>query len=317
MRLPHQQFAGPSSSQPISSSQYRGRFAPSPSGPLHFGSLVCAVASYLDAKANQGQWLLRIDDIDPLREQPGASTLILFTLEKHGLVWDQSVIFQSHSYPRYAEILKILESQTLLYRCDCNRKKILEAGGYYDGHCRYRYLDRSPTAIRINLERCFAQFPQLTNPINFMDRIQGIQLQDIMISGDFILHRKDGLYAYHLASVVDDITENINQVVRGTDLLPTTANQILLYTVLGHNVPQYCHIPVLVNADGVKLSKQNHAQAVDDSKPSQNIHQALDLLGLHPPQELQNAPPQVQLSWGIENWQLDKIQKRDSITVSE
>lgn len=266
---------------------YIGRFAPSPTGPLHFGSLVCALASYLDAKRHGGQWLLRIEDIDPPREQPGAADAIKRTLEAHGLYWDGEVRYQSQRSDAYWECLNELKKLDLVYPCNCTRARLASLNGPYDGHCRRHPPPAGEAcALRLKVIELPEAFRQVNNNIEFRDRICGAQSENIeMISGDFVTHRKDGLFAYQLAVVVDDIDQGVTDVVRGDDLLDTTARQIFLYHILGKTPPSYAHIPVIKDAQGNKLSKQNHAPAVDDSTPVENLQRALTCLG-HAPSQL-------------------------------
>ena len=260
---------------------YIGRFAPSPTGPLHFGSLVCALASYLDAKRHGGKWLLRIEDIDPPREQPGAGDAIKRTLEAHGLYWDGEVRYQSQRSDAYWDCLHELRKSGLIYPCNCTRVRLAPLNGRYDGHCRRHAPPvHEPCALRLKVTELPPEFRHIHNVIQFVDGIQGIQKEDIeRVSGDFVIHRKDGLFAYQLAVVVDDIDQGITDIVRGGDLLDTTARQIFLYRILGKTPPQYSHIPVVKDEYGNKLSKQNHAPAVDLQPPHSNIKNALLFLG--------------------------------------
>ena len=262
----------PDIANPPGSKRYIGRFAPSPSGPLHFGSLVCALASYLDARANRGQWLVRIEDIDPPREQPGATDTILQYLELHHLHWDGEVIYQSQRSEIYLDTLQQLGGRSLSYRCDCSRKRLAGLSGCYDRYCQSRKISASiPAAIRLSVRRSLEELRGFTNPVTFLDGIQGAQAEDLLMGGDFIIHRKDGLFAYQLAVVVDDILQNITHVVRGADLLDTTARQILLFHVLGKPAPHYSHVPVMADAQGNKLSKQNRAP-----RPSRFLEKGID-----------------------------------------
>jgi glutamyl-Q tRNA(Asp) synthetase len=260
---------------------YIGRFAPSPTGPLHFGSLVCALASYLDAKHHGGKWLLRIEDIDPPREQPGAAESIKRTLEAHGLYWDGEVRYQSQRSDAYWACLNELKKLDLIYPCNCTRARLASLNGPYDGHCRHHPPAAGEAcALRLKVTDLPEAFRHIDNKIEFRDRICGVQSEDIeKISGDFVIHRKDGLFAYQLAVVVDDIDQGITDVVRGDDLLDTTARQIFLYRILGKTPPSYAHIPVIRDEKGNKLSKQNHAPEVDDSEPQKNLKVALRALG--------------------------------------
>lgn len=265
---------------------YIGRFAPSPSGPLHFGSLVCALASYLDAKRHGGQWLLRIEDIDPPREQPGAADAIKRTLEAHGLYWDGEVRYQSQRADAYWDCLNTLKKLALVYACSCPRARLASLNGRYDGYCRLHppAVDE-PCALRLKVTDLPEKFRHIRNAIEFVDHVHGAQKEDIaQVSGDFVIHRKDGLFAYQLAVVVDDIDQGITNVVRGSDLLDTTARQIFLYHILGKKPPEYSHIPVVKDEHGNKLSKQNHAEAVDVQQARSNIDKALAFLGYSPSQ---------------------------------
>ena len=270
-----------SSKAPAARPTYVGRFAPSPTGPLHFGSLVCALASYLDAKRHDGKWLLRIEDIDPPREQPGAADAIRRTLEVHGLCWDGEVRYQSQRSEAYWDCLNDLKKSRLIYPCNCTRARLTPLGGRYDGYCRrHPPAANEPCALRLKVTGLPAEFRHIDNAIEFVDRIQGIQKEDIArVSGDFVIHRKDGLFAYQLAVVVDDIDQGVTDIVRGDDLLDTTARQIFLYHILGKKPPRYAHIPVVKDQHGNKLSKQNHAPAIDDSVPANNLLAALTTLG--------------------------------------
>ncbi|WP_439102740.1 tRNA glutamyl-Q(34) synthetase GluQRS [Congregibacter sp.] len=245
--------------------QYRGRFAPSPTGPLHMGSLLTAVASYLDARSVSGIWLLRVEDIDPPREVPGASDSILRSLEAHGLYWDEDVLFQSTRLDAYAEALKSLKASGRLFSCSCTRA-ILGPGGNCLRRCSPTPEDT--TALRI----------QLDENIGFDDQILGIQAPT-MEPGDLVLRRKDGLYAYALAVVVDDAWQGITHVVRGADLLGQTFAQIELLALLASPPPSHAHLPVVCDNRGTKLSKQAGAPALDDKQALGNLRDALRLLG--------------------------------------
>ncbi len=266
---------------------YIGRFAPSPTGPLHFGSLVCALASYLDAKQHGGRWLLRIEDIDPPREPPGAADAIKHTLEVHGLHWDGEVRYQSQRSAAYWECLHELKKLDLIYPCNCSRARLATLHGPYDGRCRRHPPSAGePCALRLKVTDLPDAFRQIRNRIEFRDGIRGTQSEEIeKISGDFVVHRRDGLFAYQLAVVVDDIDQGVTDVVRGDDLLDTTARQIFLYHILGKKPPSYAHIPVIRDEHGNKLSKQNHAPAIDNSAVKKNLYEALSVLGYRPDDE--------------------------------
>lgn len=286
---------------------YIGRFAPSPSGPLHLGSLVCALASYLDAKANFGKWLVRIEDIDPPREQVGADKLIIDSLNAHGLHSDGEILYQSTRAQAYKDALRVLSNQQLCYRCSCTRKRINELNGAYDGHCK-THIPNEEHACAIRMSTS-----QVNAPLSFKDQIQGL-VQDHLESGDFIIHRKDGLFAYQLAVSVDDIEQGITHIVRGSDLLETTAKQILLIEALGGIAPHYAHIPIVVSSPGQKLSKQNHAPAIESKQNMKNLHQAFHALGFN---DLPSTAKQSELlSWGIENWSMMRLFNQREINVN-
>lgn len=292
------------------SQQYIGRFAPSPSGPLHFGSLVAAVGSYLQAKSQQGLWLVRIEDIDPPREVAGASENILSTLKAYGLLWDNSVVYQSKQSKRYETVLADLVEQQLCYGCSCTRKQIKEQGGIYLGNCRDKHNPAQGNALRINLAN-------IKNPPNqFNDLLQGqVTLAENEVQDDFIIKRKDGLYAYNLAVVLDDIEQGVTEIVRGADLITTTLKQACLYQLLGAKVPSYIHLPVAVTAPSLKLSKQNHATAVDNENPIPTLKRVLQFLGHPVPKQLNATSCQQILAWAIDHWDLQKVPQQLEIQV--
>ncbi|GAA3551060.1 tRNA glutamyl-Q(34) synthetase GluQRS [Zobellella aerophila] len=273
--------------------RYTGRFAPSPSGPLHFGSLVAALGSYLQAKAHQGRWLLRIEDLDPPREVPGAADAILRTLDDFGLHWDGPPVYQSRRYQYYQAVLDDWASRGLTYCCHCSRKSISEAGGFYPGHCRTRHRPPKGAAIRLKMD----------NPVyGFDDRLQGhIQVPGPLAEEDFTVRRRDGLYAYNLAVVIDDRDAGVTEVVRGADLLEPTVRQIALYRLLQAPEPGWLHLPLAVTA-GHKLSKQNHAPGLDSKRAGAQLWQALHFLGQQPPPGLKGAEPGLLLDWGLAHW---------------
>jgi glutamyl-Q tRNA(Asp) synthetase len=281
---------------------YRGRFAPSPSGPMHFGSLVAALGSYLQARSQHGSWQVRIDDIDPPREVKGAAQDILLTLQAYGLNWDGEVIYQSHNSQSYENALSQLTEQQLCYACACSRKIIRQSGGLYRGTCRNKQLPKINHALRINLHN-------MTHPVtHFDDQLQGsIVLDNQQATEDFIVRRKEGLYAYNLATVIDDINQGITEIVRGADLLNTTGKQITLYQLLNKPPPRYLHLPVAVTAPGNKLSKQNHALAISKGSPRPTLLAALNFLGHTVPQEIALKNHFEILKWAIQNWSLDKL----------
>jgi glutamyl-Q tRNA(Asp) synthetase len=279
-----------------------GRFAPSPTGPLHFGSLLAALASYLDARARQGRWLLRIEDLDPPREQPGAADAILRSLDRLGLHWDGPVVYQSQRLDHYRAALQRLQRLGVAYRCACSRKQLRARGvaGRYDGHCRRH---PPPAGARCAIRVCHPQ-----RELRFHDRIQGMRHYHWPPEqGDFVVLRRDGLFAYQLAVVVDDAAAGVTDIVRGSDLIDETPYQIALQTLLGQPVPAYAHIPVLTNPAGQKLSKQNRAPAIDPTRPQPLLLRALRLLGQHPPAELAAAGRDELLAWAVAHWKIDAV----------
>lgn len=290
-------------------SSYTGRFAPSPSGPLHFGSLVAALASYLDARHNRGRWLLRIDDIDPPREQPGADHLILQTLEAHGLLWDDEALWQSTRSQAYCELLDQLAEQALIYPCNCTRKDIKAMGGIYNGHCRHKPPKQSADcAWRLKLYDLPSPLNHLSDTLSFTDLLAGEQVQNLAREvGDAVVTRKDGLFGYQLAVVADDIHQGVTHVVRGSDLLPVTARQIRFFEILQQMPPQYAHVPVACGPDGGKFSKQNQAPALNNDTAGANLWQALVFLRQNPPRELAHSPPTEILPWAVQHWRRELL----------
>jgi len=292
----------------LNQSTYIGRFAPSPTGPLHFGSLVSALASYLDAHYHQGKWLVRMEDLDPPREQAGAAAAILQSLEDHGLYWDGTVAYQSQRLALYENYLTQLQRAGFIYPCNCTRQDLAAMGGIYNGRCRTRNVDtHHPHALRLKLYDLPIQTSQ-NDILVFDDLIQGKQQQNLRTDvGDQILKRKDGLFAYQLAVVVDDIEQQITHIIRGSDLLEVTARQIFLYQLLHATAPQFGHVTLAAHANGQKLSKQNFAPALHSADAGINLWRALAFLGQNPPQELFAASPAELLDWGKKHWQLTNI----------
>lgn len=289
----------------------RGRFAPSPSGPLHFGSLVAALGSFLCARANGGEWLLRIDDVDPPRAVPGAADGILRTLERYQLFWDGPVLYQSQRFEAYAEALKKLADAGHSYPCGCTRKEISAVSTTlrYPGTCRDGLpAGRQPRAVRVRCDDAL---------ITFDDALQGPQQQNLYRdNGDFIIHRADGFYAYHLATALDDAHQGITEIVRGADLLDATFPQRQLQNLLKLPRPRYLHLPIAATAEGKKLSKQTHAAAIDDCPVGKTVEQALRFLGHPVPQTLAAAPVDELLAWAISHWQLSQIPRSNVIPVT-
>jgi len=282
------------------SSGYVGRFAPTPSGPLHFGSLVAALASYLDARAHQGQWLLRVEDIDAPRCAPGAADSILQTLEDYGLHWDGDVCYQSQQSSYYESALGQLQAKGLVFFCTCSRSQ-LKGHDIYPGTCRTR-------VIRDQQQDCSCRIRVPDQQLAFDDLILPSYTENLALQvGDFILQRKDGPYAYQLAVVIDDALQGITHVIRGADLYTQTTRQIFLQQSLGLTTPIYGHIPLIMNGQGQKLSKQNLAQAIATKEAPVLLSQALQRLGQAPPQELIDAPIEEQLQWAITAWDRHKI----------
>jgi glutamyl-Q tRNA(Asp) synthetase len=296
-----------SSLRPDSSRNYRGRFAPSPSGFLHFGSLIAALASYLDARHNRGQWLVRIEDIDPPREKAGASIEILKTLENYGLHWDETVLYQSQQSAVYREVLAQLSQQKLSYYCRCTRAQIKAIGGIYQGHCRDLAQPKNDSAIRVINTVAVSQYHDLIQ--------HHVTCDAKLAQEDFIVLRKDGLFAYQLAVVVDDIYQGISHVIRGCDLLEPTARQLSFYQILQHTAPQFGHFPLAITQQGFKLSKQNNAPAIDKNNPVPSLCAALTFLGQQPPDELQQASVDELLKWAIANWSLKHVPKSQEIVL--
>ena len=287
--------------------RYVGRFAPSPTGPLHFGSLVAALASYLDAKANGGRWLVRIEDLDPPREVTGSSTHILKQLQALGMNWDDEVLYQSTRLSAYERILQQLENLEYCFNCDCSRQRVSGLGGVYDGRCRSRGLNPSPgLAIRLKTS---------SQTVRFADGIQGDYVQNLEHEvGDFILRRRDGLFAYQLAVVADDAAQKITHIVRGYDLLSSTPRQIYLQQLLGLPTPSYAHIPIVVNELGQKLSKQHFAEPIDLKNATSLLVSALQFLGLTPPTNLFGAAPAALMAWGAKHWDIQRVPKLAKMT---
>lgn len=288
----------------LSPGGYIGRFAPSPTGPLHMGSLVAALASYLHANSHRGQWLVRMEDLDPPREQPGAAAAILHSLEAHGLHWNGSILYQSQRLEAYAEVLQHLQQQEWVYACDCTRQDLQVMGGVYNGRCRARQVDmQQPHALRLKLY----DLPEglTAEEVRFRDLLLGEQRQNLRTeAGDQIVQRKDGLFSYQLAVVVDDIAQQVTHIIRGSDLLDLSARQIFLFQRLGINAPAYGHLPLVLNSHGQKLSKQNLAPALKNEKAGNNLWQALKFLGQNPPTELNNARVGDVMNWAKAHWHL-------------
>lgn len=288
---------------------YVGRFAPSPTGPLHFGSLVAATASYLQAKVFKGRWLLRIEDIDPPRAQPGASEAIIKALEIYGFEWHSDVIFQSNSHAEHERALQSLLDQALAYPCGCSRRDLADVprgplGPVYPGTCR-NGCDKPETSIRLKTT---------DDPVSFIDGLQGPQTQNLgRDSGDFVIRRRDGLIAYHLAVVVNDALEGVTEIVRGIDLIDSTPRQIWVQQLLGLPTPNYLHIPVITHPNGDKLSKLTGAKAVPADEIPAALFAALVALQQRPPESLRHSPIGVVWQWAIENWDIQALRGKKAV----
>jgi glutamyl-Q tRNA(Asp) synthetase len=291
------------------SDAYVGRFAPSPTGPLHFGSLIAAIASYLQARQAGGRWLLRIEDIDPPREQPGSDKLILDVLEAYGFEWDGPVSYQSSFRDKHIETIEQLIASGFAYRCSCSRRDLAHVpkgplGAIYPGSCRQSHKP-GETAIRLRTT---------DESIEFVDRLQGRYTTRLeSASGDFVIRRRDGLVAYHLAVVCDDADQGITEVVRGIDLLDTTPRHIHLQNLLKIQTPAYVHIPVAENSQGQKLSKLTGAPAVSIENSRATLVSALRALGQSAPDELSTATLTDIWAWAIDHWQLSALKKQKNI----
>lgn len=296
---------------------YIGRFAPSPTGPLHFGSLVAALASYCDAKSQQGKWLLRVEDLDKPREVKGATKLILTTLEAFDFAWDGEIIYQSQRSEAYQAALEILRLQELVYPCTCSRKEIADSsthqgieGAIYPKTCLTH-------ALKSNVRPAYRIKTQ-NKETAFTDQIQGEIKQNIAQDiGDFVLLRADHIFAYQLAVVVDDAAQGVTHVVRGADLLHSTPRQIYLQQLLSFNHPQYAHFPVACNDQGEKLSKQTLALPIEVKNAGKLLVKALAFLGQQPPKNLAYETPSEVLKWATNNWRREQIANKYALTLSE
>lgn len=290
---------------PVAPASVVGRFAPSPTGRLHFGSLLAALASHCDARSRGGRWLVRIDDLDAARVVPGMDADILRTLEAYGFAWDGEVAYQSRNLAHYEAAFARLRDKGWIYPCGCSRKDLAEAPRAIDGSTLYPGTCReglppgkAARAWRFRAEGC----------VSFDDRIQGRVVEDLPREvGDFVVKRADGVFAYQLAVVIDDALGGVTDVVRGADLLGSTARQIALHRALGLPVPCYAHLPVAVDARGDKLSKQTLARPLEAAEASVRLVQALDFLGHAPPAELRGAPPAELLAWAVAHWNIGQV----------
>lgn len=273
---------------------YIGRFAPTPSGFLHFGSLVAALASYLDARAAGGRWRVRMEDLDPPREMPGAPAAILETLQGYGLEWDGEVVYQSQRHAAYQQVIDRLLSQGLAYACICSRKQLEPFNGIYPGTCRNAGHGTQDAAIRVRV-------PELV--YRFEDRVQGLFEQHLgRESGDFVIRRRDGLYAYQLAVVLDDAWQGVTDIVRGADLLDSTPRHLYLQELLGLPQPRYLHVPLIIQPDGNKLGKRYRSPPLDPDQAAPLLVRALRALGQAPQAGLAKGSVADVLEWAVAHW---------------
>jgi glutamyl-Q tRNA(Asp) synthetase len=290
-------------------SAYIGRFAPTPSGDLHFGSLVAALASYLDARAVNGRWLVRMEDLDPPREMPGAQAAILHALDSYGLHWDGEVQRQSQRHHAYAAQLEQLLQLGLAYACTCSRKQLEGSQGIYPGTCRDAQHGDVDAAIRLRV-------PELA--YHFTDRVQGEFRQHLGREvGDMVIRRRDGLYAYQLAVVLDDAWQGITDVVRGADLLDSTPRQLYLQELLGLRQPRYLHVPLITQPDGHKLGKSYRSPPLAAEQAPALLLRALRALGQETPQDGADGTPEELLKWATAHWQAQRIPRRLSLAEAE
>lgn len=291
------------------SAHYLGRFAPSPTGSLHQGSLVAAVGSFLDARASGGRWLVRMEDLDTTRVLPGCADEMLRTLERFGLHWDGQVEFQSRRIELYMQALRALQTAGRTFQCSCSRRELAAQGETgYPGTCRAATAHRGPTATRFRVDD--------DTVVSFSDRVQGECRFPLRELGDPVIRRRDGAFAYQLAVVVDDAAQGVSDVVRGADLLPSTAWQIHFQEAFKLPTPRYAHLPVLLEATGAKLAKSRGSLAIDPAEASSQLHRALSVLQHKPPPELTGAPPLELLAWAKDRWSLDAVHGTREIVLS-
>ena len=286
-----------------------GRFAPTPSGDLHLGSLYTAVASYLDARSQQGRWLLRIEDVDRPREVAGSAAGMLRTLQAFGFEWDGAVVRQRDRSEIYAGALQSLRERGLTFECSCSRLQ-LEDESRYPGTCRDRpSVSGVPTATRLRVK---------PGHMLFSDRIQGTYRQDVAAAvGDVILKRRDAMFAYLLAVVVDDAAQGVTHVVRGADLLDNTPRQIYLQRALGLPQPAYAHVPVLTEADDTKLAKSRRSVRVEQGEVLPQLLAVFSMLGLRAPAALTAATVADAWEWAIPQWDIGQVPKRLNVRVTD
>lgn len=283
--------------------QYIGRFAPSPTGPLHFGSLLAAVVSYLDAKSHHGKWLLRIEDVDPPRESLEAKESILHCLESHGLNHDDEVLYQSTQSEYYESLLGTLKDEGHVFYCPCSRKYLESHHNKHSKDCSLQKVAPDESAIK---------FRANGSMYSWRDGFEGEQA--LSLTTDFVLKRKDKLYSYQLAVVADDIYQKVNHVVRGVDLLDSTAMQLAIYEALKESPPEFSHFPVVVGPDGEKLSKQNLAKPVDPDKAVQNLSLVMRMLKLDLPEQAKLNPQKI-LEYSVSLWQARPLMQKHAFSL--
>ncbi|WP_312961737.1 tRNA glutamyl-Q(34) synthetase GluQRS [Stutzerimonas nitrititolerans] len=291
------------------SPSYIGRFAPTPSGHLHFGSLIAALASYLDARAVGGRWLLRMEDLDPPREMPGAQAAIVESLQRFGFEWDGEMQRQSDRHDAYEEVIERLLRAGLAYPCVCSRKQLEAHPGAYPGFCRDANQLTEDAAIRLRV-------PNLE--YGFTDRVQGDYRQHLGRDvGDFVIRRRDGLFAYQLAVVLDDAWQGVTDVVRGADLLDSTPRQLYLQELLGLPQPRYLHVPLIIQPDGHKLGKRYRSPPLQPAEATPLLLRALRALGQPTATELSDALPGEVLAWAIPRWNADRIPRTRTLAEAQ
>lgn len=295
-----------------------GRFAPSPTGPLHFGSLVAAVGSAAQARSCGGRWLVRIEDLDAQRCRPGADRAILRELERLGFAWEEPPVWQSRRTGLYRAALEELAAQDLTYACACSRREIADSASVADGSLRYpgRCRRGLPPGRPARATRLIVDAGQTDVVVRYADKIQGEIVQDVESEiGDFVIERVDGQFAYQLAVVIDDAAQGVTEVVRGADLLESTPRQILLQRMLGLPTPSYAHLPVALDGRGHKLSKQTLARPINARPAAELLCAAFEFLGQRPPAGLERAVPQDVWSWATENWDLSRVPRQRSLAA--
>lgn len=282
---------------PQSTQGYVGRFAPSPTGSLHLGSLVAALGSYADARSRGGRWLVRMEDLDREREVKGSAAAILRTLELFGLSWDGAIEYQSARTAHYTQALEMLRARGATFECSCSRRERDRQGGY-PGTCRARPTRSGPTATRFRVD---------DTVLSLEDRLQGKCEFRLRECGDVIIRRRDGVFAYQLAVVVDDALQNITDVVRGADLLDSTPWQIALQQALQLPTPRYSHLPLVLEPGSQKLAKSRRSVAIDPRVAGRELWQALTLLQQDPPAELESESARTIVGWACKNWRPDRL----------